>query len=165
MASEFSPPNSNFHSKAQVLSATKIVSCFPLCDRVTLFVKKMSAKYLHLNNYTLIGILSSTKLHSMGGEKREQLVYLTTQTSVEDCLLQKITVLLWYTAEMLSVQLPLKPTPVGHWLSPCECAGPKDTATTGMPGATASIRAEAPAVLRPFAFVPLAQMSTQQKGN
>lgn len=41
----------------------------------------------------------------------------------------------------------------------------KDTMTTCMVGATALIRAKVPAVLRPFAFVPLAQMSTQQKGN
>ena len=50
VASEFPhPPHSNFHSKAQALSATKIVSCFLLCDRFTLFVKKLSARYLHLN--------------------------------------------------------------------------------------------------------------------
>lgn len=41
----------------------------------------------------------------------------------------------------------------------------KDTMTTCMVGATALIRARVPAVLRPFAFVPLAEMSTQQKGN
>ena len=32
------PPNSNFPAKAQVFSATKIVSCFLLCGRVSLFI-------------------------------------------------------------------------------------------------------------------------------
>ena len=43
--------------------------------------------------------------------------------------------------------------------------GVKDTMITSIVGATALICAKVPAVLPPFAFVPLAQMSTQQKGN
>ena len=39
----------------------------------------------------------------------------------------------------------------------------KETMTASIVGATALIRAKVPAVLPLFAFVPLAQMSTQQK--
>ena len=98
------PPILIFTQKLKFYQQQKLSVAF-LCvtGLLFLFVKEMSAKYLHLNNYTLIGIFSGTKLHSMGGEKREQLVYLTTQIFVEDCLLHKITILLWYTAEMLSL--------------------------------------------------------------
>lgn len=53
----------NFPLKAQILSlAANIITCFPRSDRLTLFIfEKMSAKYPHLNNHTLLIIHSNKR--------------------------------------------------------------------------------------------------------
>lgn len=55
--------NSSFYLKAQILSLTNTVSCFQLLEVAVSvhFLKKMSAKYPSVNNYSLLVILSSKK--------------------------------------------------------------------------------------------------------
>ena len=71
--------NSNFHLKGCILAVAKnTTSCFPGSDRPILFVfKKVSAKYLSLNNNNL-SVSCSSKWNGVAW--RKWLVELTTQT-------------------------------------------------------------------------------------
>lgn len=91
-----------FHLKSQILFLpTNTASCFPWSDRLTSFsFKKMSAKYLGLNSYTLFVILSRKNVVLWRKSS-----YFKLQLNHKVIFLK--TVILQNTAKVLFVYFPL----------------------------------------------------------